>query len=291
MEKENPDMAKREIALVEEQIKSLAPTEVLIGGRVYSISHILLLTMVDGKICNTLTETSSQRCYVCKAIPKEMNNINLAHVSEDPSTFRFGLSVLHVWIRCFECLLHISYRLHFKKWQVRDPDKETLLVRKQKIIKRFKKELGLRVDQPNAGGSGNSNNVNTARRFFASPEMSSEITGIILDLIKRFAIILHTISTSYEINIAKFGKFAFDTARLYIKLYPWYFMPATVHKLLIHGEKIIEHAILPIGQLAEDALEARHRDLRRYRLGHASKCSRKKNLEDVLTCFLCHQIL
>ena len=108
-------MTKREIALIEEQIKSLAPTEVSTGKRVYSDSHIILLTKVNGKICNTLTETSSHRCYICKATPKEMNNINLAHDSEDPSTFTFDISVLHVWIRCFECLLQISYWLPLKK--------------------------------------------------------------------------------------------------------------------------------------------------------------------------------
>jgi hypothetical protein len=38
-------------------------------------------------------------------------------VNEEP--LRFGLSSLHAWIRCFECLLYISYRLGINTWQVR----------------------------------------------------------------------------------------------------------------------------------------------------------------------------
>ena len=29
--------------------------------------------------------------------------------------YGFGLSTLHAWVRFFECMLHISYRLDIKK--------------------------------------------------------------------------------------------------------------------------------------------------------------------------------
>lgn len=42
------------------------------------------------------------------------------------------------------------------------------------------------------------------------------------------------------------------TANLYVKLYGWYYMPASVHKILDHGAKIIESFLLiPIGLLSE----------------------------------------
>lgn len=34
-------------------------------------------------------------------------------------------------------------------------------------------------------------------------------------------------------------------------------MPASVHKILFHGAIIIKNALLPIGQLSEEVIEAR----------------------------------
>jgi len=39
--------------------------------------------------------------------------------------------------------------------------------------------------------------------------------------------------------------------------YPWFYLPASVHKILIHGTQIFENAILPIGLISEKAQEAR----------------------------------
>lgn len=32
-------------------------------------------------------------------------------------------------------------------------------------------------------------------------------------------------------------------------------MPATLHKLVVHGAEIIRHSIIPIGQMSEEASE------------------------------------
>jgi len=50
--------------------------------------------MIDGKVCNAITSTTSeQRCYICKATPIEMNQIEKIMNKEiDPTTLRFGLS-------------------------------------------------------------------------------------------------------------------------------------------------------------------------------------------------------
>ena len=70
----------------------------------------------------------------------------------------------------FECMLHISYRLDIKKWQVRsDEDKSSVQKRSEDI----KKHMGLIVDKPKPG-IGNANDGNTARRFFMKPELSGE---------------------------------------------------------------------------------------------------------------------
>ena len=64
-------------------------------------------------------------------------------------------------------------------------------------------------------------------------------------------------------------------------------MPSSVHKILIHGESIINHfAVLPIGQLSEDAQESRNKDYKNFRLHHARKCSRSATNEDVFHTLL-----
>lgn len=55
-----------------------------------------------------------------------------------------------------------------------------------------------------------------------------------------------------------------------------------MHKLLMHGAEIIEHAIVPIGLLSEDAQEANHKFIRDYRENYSRKISRVANNEDII---------
>jgi hypothetical protein len=62
---------------IENQIKLLLPTQVVVAGQEVFVFHKMLFTMVDGKVCNAITSTSSaQVCYICAASPKEMNAID-----------------------------------------------------------------------------------------------------------------------------------------------------------------------------------------------------------------------
>lgn len=97
--------------------------------------------MIDGKVCNAVTSTTSAKtCYLCSLTSKSYNNLDQVkqtEVIEDRA--KFGLSTLHAWIRMFENLLHLSYKLNIKKWQTRMPN-EMALVKEQKkhIQKEFK---------------------------------------------------------------------------------------------------------------------------------------------------------
>ena len=57
------------------------------------------------------------------------------------------------------------------------------------IQTRFKNEMGLIIDKPKPG-CGNTNDGNTARRFFGNPEKSAEITGLDVSLIEHFDTLL-----------------------------------------------------------------------------------------------------
>lgn len=277
--KEEKNVVKTCVNQINEQISSLT----LSTSEGISIKHELTFTMIDTKICNILTDTkSSMRCYLCNAPPKEMNNLDMIQKKDIKKDYlSFGLSSLHCWIRCFECLLHISYRLNIKTWAVTsERNKQELEERKKVLQTAFRTRMGLLVDIVKQG-KGTSNDGNTARKFFADPHLSAEITGLDKNLITRFSVILQAVASGEEINILKFQQYTLDTAKLYVSLYSWYYMPVTVHKLLMHGSTIIKNAILPIGQLSEDAQEANHKYFRKYRENHARKMSRKSNNEDI----------
>ncbi|CAH2088845.1 unnamed protein product [Euphydryas editha] len=63
-------------------------------------------------------------------------------------------------------------------------------------------------------------------------------------------------------------------------------MSPTVHKILMHGATVISHSILPIGQLSEEAAEARNKHFRLYRLNFSRKFDRVKCNKDIINRLL-----
>ncbi|CAH2000475.1 unnamed protein product [Acanthoscelides obtectus] len=190
----------------------------------------MMLTMLDGSVGNVLSETNStMKCIICGATPKDMNT--LAGINRPPNVdnYRFGLSTLHCWIRFFEYLLHIGYRLPIKSWQVRVPENKAIVeANKKRIQAEFRAKLSLIVDKPKPG-YGSSNDGNTARIFFHNPQTSSDITGVDRELIEKIAIILGVLASGCAIDMEKFASLLEEARNLYIHLYKWYNMPNTVH--------------------------------------------------------------
>lgn len=136
-------------------------------------------------------------------------------------------------------------------------------------------------------GSGTTNDGNTARKFFSDPAKTAAITGLDSCLIKRFSTILRVIASGEPINNEEFEKFARLTAEMYVELYGWYYMPSSVHKLLLHGAEVIKHFnIMPIGKLSEEASEARNKDFKKIREHHSRKFCRKATNEDIFNGLL-----
>lgn len=200
--------------------------------------------------------------------------------------YQYGLSTLHMWIRSMECILHISYNLDFEMWCARGENKNLRQLRKSMVQSEFKKQMGLLIDFVKQG-FGTTNDGNTARRFFQNYEKTAQITKIDVDVIKRFAIILQVISSGNAINIERFREYCKGTAELFLHHYPWYNMPSSIHKLLVHGADICKHfSCLPIGILSEEAAESRNKDFRNTRERHTRKIGRLQNNEDILHNFL-----
>lgn len=284
--KETTDLTNEEIEYISSKIDQLENSQFINDGLSANVKHTLTLTMVDAKVCNAATQTSStMRCYICGATSKQFNNLNIK-MPVDVEALDFGLSILHARIRLFESVLHLSYKLPIKKWQVRsDSDKAIVKERKANIQRRFRNETGLIVDVPKAG-FGNTNDGNTSRRFFGDPQKAAEITGIDYNLIFRLKIILEVISSGYKVDLKKFAEYCWDTAKAYVSLYDWHPMSPTMHKILMHGATVMEKALLPIGLLSEEAAEARNKHFRMYRYNFARKFSRVDCNEDVLNRLL-----
>lgn len=286
--KENRDLVRNEEAQMQQKIDGLQQSKIIIkNGKEISVKHDLIFTMMDGSVANTLSNTNAtSKCIICGATPSQMNDGNVVNRPPNISNYRFGLSSLHCWIRFFECFLHISYKLPIKCWQARgDENKRIVEKNKKRIQAEFKSKMGLIVDKPKPG-YGSSNDGNTARRFFFNPQLSSEITGINKELIQKCSIILRVIASGCEIDLELFAVLLKSTREMYLHLYKWYNMPSSVHKILVHGCDIIGSFDLPIGQLSEEALEARHKEVRKHRLSHTRKTSRVSCNTDLMNTLI-----
>ena len=93
-----------------------------------------------------------------------MTPLNLLAVTNKPvndDILQFGVSPLHALIRFYECMLHVAYRLDFKTWRITGQNKK-LLETQKKRIQEIRDAIGLRVDIPCSGGSGNTNDFRSA---------------------------------------------------------------------------------------------------------------------------------
>ena len=113
-------------------------------------------------------------------------------------------------------------------------------------------------------------------------------TGIDKRLIERLHNILIVVSCGHNVNYDNFLHYCGDTAKFYVELYPWYYMPPSVHKLLIHGPVLTKNSVSPIGQFSEEVLESSHKILKFYRREHSRKISREKTNKDIFLRLLLH---
>lgn len=135
-------------------------------------------------------------------------------------------------------------------------------------------------------GAGTTNTGNVARSFFAQAESVAAATGLSEDLIKRLHNILQVLTCGNMVDCRKFENYCLRTAELCVELYPWYKLPPSVHKVLIHRSKIIESLELPIGWLSQEPQEASNKIFRKARAYNSPMCERKLINEDIM-----HQLL
>lgn len=61
------------------------------------------------------------------------------------------------------------------------------------------------------------------------------VLGCNVELVKKMYFILVAISCQQKLDVEKFKALCIETAYLWVEQFPFYYMPTTLHKLLIHG--------------------------------------------------------
>lgn len=127
---------------IQQQVNSLKSTLVNNDGKVLTISHKLHGSMFDGKAINHLSDGSSESCNICKAKPTEMANHELLLTKIcNGDNYSYGISSLHCWIRFFECIIHIAYKLPIGRRSAYTVEhKEMVKERKREIQIAFKEK-------------------------------------------------------------------------------------------------------------------------------------------------------
>lgn len=95
--KETPSKTLQKYNFYTEEIRKLVPTIITKDEIWFTVTHDIKCTMIDGKVCNILTDQkSSAFCNICGAKPNQMNDLNLVmSLKENEENYKFGLSTLH----------------------------------------------------------------------------------------------------------------------------------------------------------------------------------------------------
>lgn len=288
--KESKDLILGEKDYVEEQLRHLAPiTALTTKGFSIKTTCNLTLSIIDGKVYNIIHKTYSQlRCPICKLTSTKFNDLDLAFSTPiDKEAIKNGMSPLHAFIRCLEFLLHLGYKNDpsVRQWRVSKSSNAGKITedRKKRIQAAIRDRLGLLVDVVRPR-SGTTNDGNTARRVFATYEsrgIFAEILGLSRWLVDDIHVILVAINCGLPIDSVKFGNFCKSLAKKYVEAYTWHPMTTTMHKILIHGQNIIESSALPVGLLSEQAGESRNKFWRYDREHHSRKDNRQHTIKDL----------
>ena len=113
--RESAELIRTTVKDIEEQISKIKPTKLQIGeGKYIECNYEFHLTMVDGKVVNELTGTTSTlSCPICK---KSQNNFGNLNDSTNEENYEYGMSPLQARIRCMVFLLKLA---HHKRRKLR----------------------------------------------------------------------------------------------------------------------------------------------------------------------------
>lgn len=118
--KESANLILNHKEAIENQIAALLILKIKLQEYMISVHFSLHLTLIDGKVLNTIITTKCmQTCPICHATHRQFNERSSINTESTtflprPNSLQYGISPFYAWIKFLECLLHISYRLHIK---------------------------------------------------------------------------------------------------------------------------------------------------------------------------------
>lgn len=307
--KEDKVVIQAETSKLKGEIKNLNNTIIQIHGKELEIEHRIYFSMLDGKCVQHATNTTAtQRCTICGLTSAEFNSEDYDQNNHEEKHGEHGISPLHARIRLMEFIKDLACdkvmephpkpisetggnkkkrKSKAEKDQERKQRKERKKinakkreVERQRIVTDFREKIGIVLDQPKQN-FGNSNDGNTSRRFFENPKQTADILQINEELVIRFANILNLINSQFYLDADAFELYAKDTVKLLRENYPFKKLTPTVHKVLVHGAYIIRKNVMPLGTLSEEAQEAIHKIIRKYRQQNTCKISLERLNEDL----------
>lgn len=303
--KETPETVKREVELLKSEFSKFNECKIETSFGDLSVTCENYLTLLDGKSVNTLTDTTyTLACALCNLTSAQFNTVLMRNAEIDVEIERldFGGQPLHSYLNCFKFMLGLGASLgaekeHQKLYKIEQKkgkkvqakiDKKALKrkikdkedTKMREIERRMFKELSLVVNKVKVG-FGSSNTGNVARKAFQNPKIFSKITGINMNLVEKFQLILFLFNTEEVVDCVSFKSLCRETSNLLTQLYPWKNWSPTVHKLLCHGPQIMERLVLPVGVFSEQAAETQNKFYRYFREHRARKIDRISTITDI----------
>lgn len=160
--KEEKSFVKNQYKYYTDLLQKVQAWNFKIGKNEFIVTFDLKCTMIDGKICNWLTDQySTKSCNICRVNPSKINDLKFVKslVSQE-SYYKFGLSTLHAWIKFLEYVLHVSYKLGIRKEDSKAEKKLKIANRKSEVQKLLKEKMQLTVDVVKQGfGTTNTGNI------------------------------------------------------------------------------------------------------------------------------------
>uniref|UniRef100_A0A1I8NZC6 V(D)J recombination-activating protein 1 RNase H domain-containing protein n=1 Tax=Stomoxys calcitrans TaxID=35570 RepID=A0A1I8NZC6_STOCA len=175
----------------ETEFKNLESVTIEIMEYIFQMGFNIKLTMIDGKVSNTLTGISlTRRCGISGKKKSDFKGSS-KDLLINWESLEFGISPLHARIRFLEHFLHLLYDLKYHRMPTdsnkslnKQESKEMRAKEKNSIQYVFKSGSGLNIDKP-LFGFGSTNDGNTARGFFMDSETTTEITRIVEILVQK----------------------------------------------------------------------------------------------------------
>lgn len=120
LEKEDEEATMREYRRLNGEIDALLRhTFQMQNGKIVTAKFIVSQTLFDGKCINTiLGNRATMKCPLCDKPTRSFSNLT-DDFTPVQTSLKLGLGLLHAEIKSFEHLLHISYRLTIKMWDVK----------------------------------------------------------------------------------------------------------------------------------------------------------------------------